>query len=74
MWTRVFWVQAAERALGAFAIMGLVLTGGDARNVIAIGWQVKLLMCLAAAFISVLKSIAGSCRVSTGVPARLSLS
>lgn len=60
MWTRVFWLQAAERATKAFAYSFLGLSGSDEAGAVQSGFWPRVLTSLSIAFISVLGSIVSS--------------
>jgi hypothetical protein len=57
VWSRVFWLQAAERAVKAFAYALLGLLGGDAAQVLTASMPAKLSVAAGVAFLSLLGSI-----------------
>lgn len=60
MWTRTFWIRAAERALRTFAqaLLGALTAGLVVTD--AAQWKAALIAAVVAAFASVLTSVAGS--------------
>lgn len=60
MWTWIFWKQAIERSIRAFAATLLSLITTDAVNVISSGTLGKLLTALGAAIVSILISVTAS--------------
>lgn len=68
MWTRIFWIDAADRAARTFAQALLAtITIGDA--VYSVDWQAGLGIAVTAAIASVLTSIATSKVGASGTPA-----
>ena len=68
MWTRIFWIDAADRAARTFAQALLAtITIGDA--VYSVDWQAGLGIAVTAAIASILTSIATSKVGAAGTPA-----
>ena len=68
MWTRIFWIDAADRAARTFAQALLAtITIGDA--VYSVDWQAGLGIAVTAAIASILTSIATSKVGASGTPA-----
>ena len=63
MWTRQFWLDAAERAVKTFAQTFLAVVGGGA-TVASVGWKQNLTAAGFAAALSLLTSV-GSAKVGT---------
>ena len=60
MWTKAFWIKAAERALRTFAqaLLGALTAGLVVID--AVQWKAALIAAVVAAFASVLTSVAGT--------------
>ena len=68
MWTRIFWIDAADRAARTFAQALLAtITIGDA--VYSVDWKAGLGIAVTAAIASILTSIATSKVGASGTPA-----
>lgn len=64
MFTRVFWVAAAERALKTVAQSVAAMLGVGAVGILSVDWVQTLSVAAAAGLLSVLTSIADSDRVT----------
>lgn len=58
MFDRLFWKLAAERAVKSFAQTGLIVWGADAANIFTLDWKQGFGTAAAAAFLSLLTSVA----------------
>lgn len=72
MWTRKFWLDAAERAVKTFAQTLAATAAVGGLNLLSVGWKQALGTSGFAAGLSLLSSVA-SARASTGQPDSASL-
>ena len=68
MWTKEFWIQAAERAIKTFAqvMLGFLVVGQS--GVLSVDWANTLSVSAVAAFASVLMSLVGEGIGDKGTP------
>jgi hypothetical protein len=65
MWSKVFWKQAIERAIRAFAGTALSSVGSGALNIISVPWEAVLSLAAGAALVSILISLSVSASTGT---------
>jgi hypothetical protein len=68
MWTKEFWIQAAERAIKTFAqvMLGFLVVGQS--GVLSVDWANTLSVAAVAAFASILMSLVGEGIGDKGTP------
>lgn len=71
MWTKQFWVDAAERAIRTFAQALIAILGAGAVNILTVDWVQALSVGAGAAILSILTSIASSGFGVKGTPSLL---